>query len=104
MPLTPRPCRLGTGGLSVLCAIVLTMAMGASSATATTKVFEYTGGEQTFVVPSGVHKLQVRLIGGAGGEGGSQGGQAAELLGSLETSITQFSANVQKQFSRQGEW
>jgi hypothetical protein len=84
MSLASRPCRLGAGSLSVLCAIVLTMAVGASSAMATTKVFEYTGGEQTFVVPSGVHKLQVRLIGGAGGEGGSQGGQAAELTGGLE--------------------
>jgi hypothetical protein len=58
---------------------------GPSSAQATIKTFNFTGGEQTFVVPSGVHLLQVRLIGGAGGEGGvASGGAAAEVTGDLE--------------------
>ena len=34
----------------------------------------------------------------------SAGRSTEELLASLEASITQFSANVKKQFSRQGEW
>lgn len=62
------------------------MTIGASAATATTKVFEYTGAEQSFVVPSGVHNLQVLLVGGEGGEGGSEGGTAAEVFGVLEVS------------------
>lgn len=53
-------------------------------AQAVTEKFEYTGGEQSFVVPSGVHFLSVRLVGGSGGEGGGAGGAAAEVFGSLE--------------------
>lgn len=77
-----RPQRLGVA-VWALCAIVLTLAAGASPATATTKIFGYTGDEQTFVVPNGVHNLQVQLIGGAGGAGNGQGGSAAELIGGL---------------------
>jgi len=50
----------------------------------TTEVFSYTGGEQTFVVPSGVHSLHVHLVGGSGGEGGGAGGAGAEVVGELE--------------------
>ena len=35
---------------------------------------------------------------------GGAGRSTAELLASLEDSITQFSANVKTQFARQGEW
>jgi hypothetical protein len=66
-----------------LCALAVGMAWSATAAQATTKVFEYTGGEQAFVVPSGVHLLHVRLIGGSGGEGGTEGGGAAEVIGDL---------------------
>ncbi len=79
-----HPCRRAAVATVLSFGCMLVLAAVATPAQATTKVFEYTGGEQTFVVPSGVHKLQVRLIGGAGGEGGSQGGQAAELTGGLE--------------------
>jgi hypothetical protein len=34
-----------------------------------TSVFTYTGGEQTFVVPEGVHSIHVRADGAPGGEG-----------------------------------
>ena len=34
----------------------------------------------------------------------SAGRSTDELLANLEASITQFSANVKSQFSRQGEW
>jgi hypothetical protein len=62
------------------------LTIGASPAAAATNVFGYTGGEQAFVVPSGVHKLSVRLVGGSGGSGGAAGGAAADVLGDLEVS------------------
>ena len=46
-----------------------------SSALATTKAFNSTGGEQQFVVPPGVTSLNVVAISGEGGNGdGSEGG------------------------------
>ena len=72
------------GGFSALCAIALTMAMGVPPAAATTELFEFTGTEQSFVVPSGVHMLHVELVGGTGGEGGGIGGAAAVVSGDLE--------------------
>jgi hypothetical protein len=68
----------------LLCVLGWALALSVSTAKATTKVFEYTGGEQTFEVPGGVHFLHVRLIGGSGGEGGSVGGASAEVTGDLE--------------------
>jgi len=67
--------------LSVAIALLGTLAWTASPAQATSKVFAFTGGEQTFLVPSGVNSLQVRLVGGEGGEGGAVGGVAAEVIG-----------------------
>jgi glycine rich protein len=75
--------------LVLSCALVGAMAM-AASAQATTKVFSYTGAEQTFSVPSGVQSLQVRLIGGEGGHGDTVGGAGAEVLGSLEVTPGQL--------------
>ncbi|MGN6815954.1 MAG: hypothetical protein ACTHK3_07715 [Solirubrobacterales bacterium] len=69
--------------VAMLCALGWTL-IATASAQAVTEKFEYTGGEQTFLVPSGVHNLQVRLVGGHGGQGGGAGGAAAEVLGSLE--------------------
>lgn len=68
------------------CGLLGTLALAASPAQATTKAFTFTGGEQTFVVPSGVHLLHVLLIGGAGGQGGvaASGGAAAEVTADLE--------------------
>jgi len=71
-----------TAALSLASALLL--AMNAATASATTQVFEYTGAEQVFVVPSGVHSLQIRVVGGGGGEGGAEGGTAAEVVGSFE--------------------
>jgi hypothetical protein len=69
--------------LSAAIALLGTLTWATSPALATTEVFEYTGNEQTFVVPNGVHNLQVRLVGGSGGAGNGLGGSAAEILGGL---------------------
>src|SRR5689334_18102001 len=66
------------------CALLGFLAFAASPAQATTKIFTYTGGEQTFVVPSGVHSLGIRLVGGNGGDGGGIGGTAAEVAVGLK--------------------
>jgi hypothetical protein len=68
---------------ALLCALGWTL-VATAPAQAVTEKFVFTGGEQTFVVPSGVHFLQVHLAGGHGGNGGGNGGAAAEVLGGLE--------------------
>lgn len=78
------PRRLGATGFAAFCTVAVTMAAGASPAAATTKLFEFTGAEQSFLVPAGVHKLHVELVGGTGGEGGAIGGAAAAVSGDLE--------------------
>jgi hypothetical protein len=57
------------GGRRVLGLAVLTLAIAAAPAHAATvtSTFTYTGGEQTFVVPEGVHSIHVTARGGAGG-------------------------------------
>jgi glycine rich protein/HYR domain-containing protein len=47
--------------------------------------YAYTGGEQTFVVPSGVTSVQVIAIGAAGGANGNgnPGGEGAKVTGTL---------------------
>jgi len=77
-----RACVRRTAVLSLLCLLGTTVS-AAPAAAATTKVFAYTGGEQIFVVPDGVHTLQLLLIGGRGGEGGAEGGSAAEVGGEV---------------------
>jgi hypothetical protein len=63
---------------------IATLAWGAAPAGATTQIFNYTGGEQTFVVPAGVSTLHVVLISGRGGTSGTAaGGGAAEVIGDL---------------------
>lgn len=75
-----------TTALSLASALLLVA--NVATASATTQVFEYTGAEQSFVVPSGVHLLHVRLVGGKGGDGGAVsgalGGAGAEVEGDLE--------------------
>ena len=68
---------------ALLCALGWIL-IATAPAQAVTEKFLYTGGEQTFVVPSGVHFLFVHLAGGHGGEGSSAGGAAAEVVGGLE--------------------
>lgn len=72
--------------LALTCGLLGVLGLAASPARATTKAFGFTGGEQTFVVPSGVHLLHLLLIGGAGGQGGvaASGGAAAEVTADLE--------------------
>ncbi len=71
-------------GLSVFLPIAL-LAWFAAPAQATTEVFNYTGGEQMFVVPTGVNQVQMLAIGGHGGESnGPAGGEAAEVKGALD--------------------
>jgi hypothetical protein len=46
------------------------------------KVFTFTGGEQTFTVPDGVHQVALAAIGGAGGDtADASGGEGAALSG-----------------------
>jgi hypothetical protein len=66
------------------CAVIGTTAatVGAGPANAATKTFGYSGKEQAWIVPAGVHSLEVTAIGAAGGSvpytGGTvPGGQAA---------------------------
>lgn len=68
---------------AALCALGWAL-IATAPAQAVTEKFLYTGGEQTFVVPSGVHFLAIRLAGGHGGAGGSAGGAGAEIVGSLK--------------------
>jgi hypothetical protein len=83
---TARVFSLRTRRLRVLVAIVaaLTLCLGVAPAQAAFKAFEFTGGEQTFTVPSGVHLISVNLVGGIGGDGGGSGGLPAVVTGDLE--------------------
>ena len=53
-------------------ALTLGFSAGARAATQT-KTFAYTGGEQSFTVPAGVHLLHVVAVGGSGAAGGNVG-------------------------------
>ncbi len=65
-------------------AVGLPLAGAAAPAQATTKAFTYTGAEQTFTVPGGVHSVHVLAIGGAGGASNdANGGFAAEVVGDV---------------------
>ena len=70
-------------GLAIGCFSLLALSVGASSATAATQTFKYTGSEQTFTVPAGVSSIHVLAIGGWGGKAGAQGGSPAEVQGDL---------------------
>jgi hypothetical protein len=65
-------------------AACFTLSIGAAPAQATVKAFGFTGAEQTFTVPAGVHLISVNLVGGWGGDGGGVGGPAAVVTGDLE--------------------
>jgi hypothetical protein len=72
-------------GLSALCAVAAPLAWAAAPAQAITENFAYTGGEQMFVVPTGVYQVQVLAIGGQGGESnGPAGGESAEVKGPVD--------------------
>lgn len=67
-------------------ALVALAALGVGAATAgaaTTEIFTFTGGEQTFTVPSGVTKIHVVAIGGRGAKAGNTGGWGAQVEGDL---------------------
>ncbi|HET7454952.1 MAG TPA: glycine-rich protein [Solirubrobacterales bacterium] len=64
--------------------IVSALGVGVAPAQATMKTFGFTGAEQTFTVPAGVHLISVNLVGGMGGDGGGAGGAAAVVTGDLE--------------------
>src|SRR5690349_10484206 len=68
----------------VAAAAAFTMCLGVTEAQAAFKSFGFTGGEQTFTVPSGVHLISVNLVGGIGGDGGGSGGLPAAVTGNLE--------------------
>ena len=57
-----------------LAGVLVGLPASASAATPTTKTFSYTGGVQTFTVPTGVTSLQITTAGAGGGSGlGSSG-------------------------------
>ena len=53
--------------------------MQASAYSPVTQTFSYTGGEQTFTVPTGVTQIHVIAIGGTGAPGGATPGGAARV-------------------------
>lgn len=72
--------------LLVLCAVgVWALAWAVSPARATTTTFEFTGAEESFRVPGGVHSIHVVAIGGSGGasELFVPGGAAAQVTGDI---------------------
>jgi hypothetical protein len=71
---------------AALCAVAAAIVMGAAPAQGyVTESFTFPG-EETFVVPSWMSLLHVRLVGGGGGEGnlGAEGGAGAEVTADLE--------------------
>ncbi len=88
-----RHHRKAVVGALALLASTLTM-LGvvpvASAGTITTQSYTFTGDEQTFTVPAGVHSLSVVAVGGHGGNSASglgspliAGGEAAEVNGEI---------------------
>ncbi len=70
-------------GLAVLCGVASAVVV-APPAEATTQTFNYTGGEQEFIVPTGVHVIGVTAFGGGGGASGTKtGGEGAQVTGIL---------------------
>jgi hypothetical protein len=68
-----------TASLALLCAIGSILVVAVSPAQAATATFGYSGGEQSFVVPSGNSTVKVLVVGGSGGESSVPGGAAAEV-------------------------
>jgi hypothetical protein len=72
------------GKLAGIVAVIALALVGfATSAQAAISNFAYTGGEQAFVVPTGVSSIHVLAVGGSGGEGDLLGGAAAEVSADL---------------------
>lgn len=75
------------GTFCVIGMALLISASCASTASAATQTFLYTGTEQSFKVPAGVTAVGVVAIGGSGGRGagpgGGLGGEPAEVSGNL---------------------
>ncbi len=70
---------------AALCAAILVSAWAAAPATAAvTQTFTFTGGEQTFLVPAGVTKLHLLVVGGSGGSSGSPGGVGDQVKADLQ--------------------
>jgi hypothetical protein len=70
----------------VLCALFLVVlaTLTVAPAFADTSLFEFTGAEQQFLVPVGVHRIGVLAIGGTGGAAATvAGGEAAEVRSDL---------------------
>jgi hypothetical protein len=76
--------------LVLLCALGLILAWAVSPAQAATATFGYSGGEQAFLVPSGVSTVHVLAVGGSGGEGGVLGGAGAEVTADLHVTPGQL--------------
>lgn len=74
----------------LFCVAALSFAVAATPAQAITKTFNFTEGEQTFVVPAGVYSVHVVAVGGRGGsETSAVGGQAGEAIGDIAVTPNQ---------------
>ena len=75
-----RRLTIAFGLAAAICAgalwVALSSASGATSSATTTKVFNFTNGEQIFKVPDGVTSINVTAIGGKGANGGGAGNAA----------------------------
>ena len=72
--------------LAATTSVALTLGFSAGAQAATqTRAFAYTGGEQTFTVPAGVHLLHVVAVGGEGAAGnvGVAGGRGGSVTADL---------------------
>ena len=72
--------------LAATASVALTLGFSAGAQAATqTRAFAYTGGEQTFTVPAGVHLLHVVAVGGEGAAGnvGVAGGRGGSVTADL---------------------
>jgi hypothetical protein len=61
-------------------ALVIGLIARGSASAQTTQVFSYTGANQTWVVPTGITSVQVKLWGAGGAHGGGSGAFVSGLL------------------------
>jgi hypothetical protein len=70
-------------GLTALGMLASLLILPAAGARASTQTFTYSGAEQAYTVPEGVHLINVLAVGGRGGNSGGLGGAGEEVSGEL---------------------
>lgn len=91
MSTTPTPHRRGRSRFTAAFTSAVLVASGAAlgvvaeapPAAAATTVFSYTGAEQTYVVPAGVHALYITAVGAHGGNGQWYGGEGSTVVATV---------------------